>query len=270
MVTNKPKLLASVDRALSVIEYLADAGTKGSALHSLAEALQINKATAHNTLATLRERGWVEQDVVSGYYRLGEGVRPIASYFNEAWSVADIIHPALVAISNSFNELVHLGRLRGNRVVYVDKVEPDRSIRVVSRIGKEVTAVSTALGRAIIGEYPDRNDRIDWLFSDPILNEADPETLVSLRKSLLDNFDLLDQHGWTQEIGENENGIACVAVPIRAQEDVKLAVSVSTPIERMPEERRPLIARGIATEISKLPPSVGITVDTRLLQAPQN
>ncbi|TWS23156.1 hypothetical protein FK530_24505 [Tsukamurella conjunctivitidis] len=176
-----------------------------------------------------------------------------------------MIRPALQAVSSEFNELVHLARLSGFSVVYVDKVEPDRPIRVVSRVGKEVPAVRTALGRSFIGSMPNREELLPWFFSDPAVRDLDPQTLEELHTSVRENFTLLDTRGWTQENGENEKGISCVAVPLSVDGQIQLAISVSTPTERMPAERREAIVMGIAEAIEALPDSARVSVASRPL-----
>src|SRR5699024_9807034 len=123
--------VTSIDRALSVLETLADAGARGMPLAELATTLGENKATVHRTLAALKHRGFVDQ-AIGGSYVLG------------------IAATALAARCEASDELAHVGGLRGTRVVYLDKVEPDRAVRVWSSIGRGVPALTTALGRSLL------------------------------------------------------------------------------------------------------------------------
>lgn len=251
MATNKP--LSSVGRALTIIEYLAGSPIDGVALATLSKDLGINKATAHSTLATLRVHNWVEQVPETGFYRLGEGIQAISNYKTAHQRLAESLHPALVAISHRFNELVHLGALKGQHIVYLDKVEPDRPIRVVSRIGRQASAVRTSLGRALIGSLPHREELLPWYMADPDLESLSPKAKTDLERATRENFDRLDTLGWTQEVGEFEEGIACVAIPLTVNGRIDVALSISTPVERMGADQRSLFARGMAEEIAKLP-----------------
>lgn len=260
--------MSSVDRALTIVEYLATSPSSGVALSQIAGDLNINKATAHNTLSTLRARHWVEQDAANSYYRLGEGIRPIANYRTSNQRIIDMLHPALTAISQQFNELVHLGTLVGKEVIYLDKIEPDRPIRVVSRIGKTASAVRTGLGRAIIAAQPNRLEALKWFMTEPKLLELSAKTTQEISESVHANFARFDSLGWTQEVEENEPGIACVAVPITIDGRTNVAISITTPIERSPESRRPLYAHGIAAEIAQLPPMLRVSTPPQLSTAP--
>lgn len=252
-----PKPLGSVSRAITIVTYLAGKDS-GVPLGVIARDLNINKATVYNTLATLREHNWVEQDADTGNYALGDGISPIARYQTSTMRVVNFLRPHLATIGATFNELVHLGQLIDTDVIYLDKVEPSRSIRVVSQIGKRTTAVTTSLGRALIGSLPHRERQLDWYMTTPAVVSLSSAHQEALRESVLANFDHLDEHGWTQEIEENEPGIACVAVPLVSKNGTHLAISISAPAERMTPDYREKLALGIRRELDRLDPSDGI------------
>lgn len=255
-----PKILGSVSRALEIVEYLTNVDRNGVSLATIAQALSINKATAYTTLYTLRIHGWVEQVEESSNYRLGRGIPKVSPNPTTNGTVVEMIHPTLVAISQKFNELVHLGRFTGIRVRYLDKVEPDQAIRVVSRIGDVAPAVRTGLGRALLGAQPRREERLEHYFADPIIANQPAGVIEELHVKVQENFELLDHHGWVQEIGENQPGICCVAVPLFYEGKPEYAISITTPYDRMPQPRRPELAEGIINEVTNLPSGSPFTV----------
>lgn len=65
----------SVDRAVSVLEFLAQRGEAG--VSEVAAEIDVHKSTAFRLLGALEARGLVEQTAERGKYRLGFGiVRP--------------------------------------------------------------------------------------------------------------------------------------------------------------------------------------------------
>ncbi|MBE6483546.1 MAG: hypothetical protein E7Z96_02015 [Actinomycetaceae bacterium] len=66
-------------------------------------------------------------------------------------------------------------------------------------------------------------------------------------------------------MGEFKDGIACVAIPITINDSTDIAISISSPIERMSEKQQPIFARGMAEEIAKLPASVDVSVPVALI-----
>lgn len=257
------RVIESVDRALRIVEYLATSTPAGVPLAQLAADMNLNKATAHHTLSTLKSRAWVEQDPDTGAYRLGEGVSPITEYFTSAERLSTLLHPVLIAIMNSCNELVHMGTLVERDIRYLDKVEPNRAIRVVSYIGRETPAAVTALGRALIAARTEemgseRHEVARWYTGRVNSAAADATEHQHIQERLEHYMDFYTSHGYTEEIGENEPGIACVAVPLFISGKARAAISVTAPIERMDDARRLRIAHTIAREASALGAAVSI------------
>lgn len=216
----------AVDRALLVLQALAPAGPRGLALADLAAGLGLNKTTVHRTLAALRFRGFVVQDPATGSYALGAAaVRLGEDYLGEE-NLPALLHPALVAVSAAVDELVHLGVLSGSQVVYLDKVEPERSVRVWSAVGRRVPAVTTALGRALLAFRGTERSALGSYLGDGVDTAQVWGALVAAR-----------ERGFATEVEENEPGISCVAVPLLRSGVAVAAVSITAPAERMTPER---------------------------------
>lgn len=257
---SQPKPVNAVARATRILEFLAQGGANGSSLATIARSLDLNKTTVYNTLATLRTVGWVEQDGETGNYRLGDGVAPLARHHAYWDSVSETLHPVLDTVSAQYNELAHLGRLTGRQITYLDKVEPDRPIRVVSKIGAHAPAVRTALGRALIASSERARENVEWYVELAEGLGLSDQELVDLRSSVDSNIQNYLARGWTSEVGENEEGISCVAVPLRIDDGRAIAISVTAPSERLSRSRMEEIATGIGQAVQNLPSSSGVTL----------
>ncbi len=124
----------SVDRALRVIETLGESGS-GYTLEELSAATAIPKSTLHRTLAALKARGFAAQPRAGGPYTLGPQLLAVAFGFHERLDVRGLIHPLLVRARDQFGETVHMGMLDGADVVYLDKVESLKPLKMTSVIG---------------------------------------------------------------------------------------------------------------------------------------
>ena len=89
----------------------------------------------------LRHRGFVEQDQ-NGNYRLGPSLLAIADSHLRDESLRSLIHDALAALCAKAGETCHLGVLSGEQVVYIDKVEPQRAIRIWSLCADALAALA--------------------------------------------------------------------------------------------------------------------------------
>lgn len=209
-----PAPVEAIDRALVLLSTLAESDPSGSSLMALCRDVGMNKSTAYRALTTMRARGFVTQEV-DGSYRIGPAAIALGARFFGPDSLAQLLHPALLVLSRELDELVHLGILNGDRVVYVDKVEPDKAIRVWSQIGHSVPAATTSLGRAILAFKPGDADHLDAFTADG----SKAKLAAALRRT--------QRYGYATEIEENEPGIACLGVPILADGAAICALSIT-------------------------------------------
>src|SRR6185312_385361 len=238
MVSRSP--LGSVDKALRALQRLGETGADGSALSRLAGELGLNKASLHRTLSALRHRGFVEQDS-GGNYRLGTAILALADSYLRDESLRRIFHEGLSELCTRINETCHLGVLLGEQIMYIDKVEPQRAIRIWSEIGWRNPAVCTALGRAMLCQKFIDFESFAARFPSPIVKRT-----ASTRSSLHAVWQELMEarkRGFAMEVEENEPGVTCIATALLRGTDVIAAISVTTPAERMDEKRAVLVTR---------------------------
>ncbi|MCL1868916.1 MAG: helix-turn-helix domain-containing protein [Promicromonosporaceae bacterium] len=218
--------IASVDKALLALEALARTGATGAQLADLAADVGVHKTTLHRTLSALRYRGYAEQ-TPDGSYRLGAAALVLGGTYLSEENLPALLHPALAALSAQVDELVHLGALAGREIVYLDKVEPQRAVRVWSAVGRHQPAARTALGRAWLAAEEAAGDVLDDTALARIAGQdADP---AALRRAL----DAAHARGYAEEDEESEPGIACVAVAVVRAGRPVAAVSITAPAERL-------------------------------------
>ncbi|MEP7765322.1 IclR family transcriptional regulator [Sanguibacter sp. 25GB23B1] len=245
----------SVDKALLALQHLSTAGRAGLPLNQLAQSLGLNKTSLHRTLAALRYRGFVDQDPETGSYVLGAAASALSSAFFADENLPGLLHSAVVALSTEADELVHLGVLSGAEVLYVDKVEPARSVRVWSAVGRRQPAATTALGRAILSHRE--------------LDPASVELYAGTRlpaERLAGILAAAREHGYATENEENEEGISCLAVPLLRDRVPVAAMSITAPSDRMTLARHRELVTAIARTVpDHLPAGIRLpsTLETR-------
>ena len=240
-----PAPIEAIDRALMLLISLSEAGPDGVPLANLGRDLGLNKSTAYRALSTMRARGFVTQDT-DGSYRLGPAAIGLgADYFGPA-SLTQLLHPALIVLAREVDELVHLGILNGDRVIYVDKVEPDKAIRVWSQVGRNASAATTSLGRAILAYRPIPDDHLDAY--------APSEAAAA---QLRDAVAAARERGYATEIEENEPGIACLGVPLLSNGGAIAALSGTMLASHVDDQRLAEVAARIAELVPpRLPENV--------------
>lgn len=231
-----PAPIEAIDRAMLLLSALGEAGHEGRSLADLSRTLGMNKSTAYRALMTMLRRDFVTQ-TAHGTYTIGPAAALLSVSYFATDSIVAMMRPALIDLSSTLGELVHLGTLNGARVMYVDKIEPERHIRVWSQIGRSMPAATTAMGRATLAfmEIPD--DQFD-IFATRSVTATRLRTLVRNATA----------KGYATELEENEPGVACIGVPILAGGTPRAAFSVSVISTSLTDARKNEILDAI-TEI---------------------
>lgn len=234
--------ISSVDKALRILEHLAQVDAAGVSLGDLSRELEINKASLHHALTTMRLRGWVEQDE-DGRYLLGPTTGLLSQWWQAPTRLVNELHPVLMAITNQSRELSNLGRLSELSIVYLDKVEPARPIRVWSEVGSTSPAVSTAIGRAILGARGVSDDGLEpWL-------RATPNAGPGFRTRVVRELERVRRNGYSTERDDSERGISCVGVPLDLMGSTAAAISLTMPSTRFSRTRAAELAALVHQQI---------------------
>ncbi|MFK5634866.1 MULTISPECIES: IclR family transcriptional regulator [unclassified Ornithinimicrobium] len=236
----RPRGVQSVDRALDVLEVLADhRGTLG--VTEVARAAGLPPGTAHRLLVALAQRGWVRQDPGRRY-----GVGPAAMRLGDAAyrELAAVAAPALRAAVEATGETANLAVLEGDQMVYVAQSPSPHTLRIFAEVGRRVPLHSTAVGKvALAGLDP---DRAGSLLAGRERVARTPHTLTD-PEDLRRELEVVRGQGFALDDEEQELGVRCVAVPVDVP-GVRLALSVSGPTERMTRE----VARAVVPALRRI------------------
>lgn len=218
----------SLMRGLRLLELLA-AGDENT-VTGLAKAAELDKSTALRLLATLRFAGYVRQTPHQRYALTGHVLRLAQSYADQL-DLRSVAHPHLVRLRDAVDETVHLAVIEEDQVVYIDKLDAKRSLRLASGIGHAEPIETTSLGRAILSRLPaaDRDALLDRL------ERARRAAGVPFdRAGLLEKVDEAARRGFALDLEDNQEHVTCVGAPILGVGGRPVgAVSCSGPASRM-------------------------------------
>ncbi|SCE99227.1 DNA-binding transcriptional regulator, IclR family [Micromonospora viridifaciens] len=242
---------ASLRRALSILVRLGeDEEGLGRTLTQLCNDLDMNKSTVLRLLRPLIDARFV-QATPNGSYRLGWRNAQLGQTYLATTDLHRDMRDVLVDLGEKTGETVHLVTPDFPNVVYVDKVDSPRSVRMASRIGSAQPAYCTSVGKAMLAYSPD--DAVK-LVVDHGLRRRTPRTITTAA-DLQVELARVRELGYAVDDVENEDGVRCVAAPIFGTAGTAVsAISVSAPEERLPAEAVPDIAPHVmaaAAEISR-------------------
>jgi DNA-binding IclR family transcriptional regulator len=133
--------------------------------------------------------------------------------------------------NEELGETVQLGILDDLDVVYIDKVEGNRPLRLISSIGSRLPAYVTGIGKALLAGLDD--SVLDSRFAGTKLEEYTSRTIPT-GDALIKVLHEVRKQGYAIDDGEYTLGVFCVAVPIRdGAGSVVAAMSCSVPKARI-------------------------------------
>ena len=223
------KTTRTLERGLVILETLAGVDGGRLSLTEIAEAVELDKATATRLLHTLVECGFVVKDD-ERRYAVSSKLQHLAARVRSDQDLVSIARPHLEELRERTDETVHLGKLVGDRVVYIDKLETTRSIRLVSAVGQTMPLHCTGLGKAILSALP-KEDADDLMLSLD-LTPRQPRSIRTVDALRLE-IETTRARGYAVDDRENEENVVCVAAPVLVRGTVLGALSLSGPAFRI-------------------------------------
>lgn len=199
-----------LEKGLKLLEELAQSAEGKTALE-LADLLGIHKTSVYRYINTLLEMGYIRTDG-NGVYHLGNKILELGSHMLRRMPLRETAHPFLVKLSAETQKTVHLCVLDGPDVVYIDKVESQRSLPIISRIGSRAPAYCTGVGKALLSSLPS-DQVVEILRKTPLVKRT--ETTITDPVQLLEELKQTRDRGYAVDNCEHEEGIKCFAAMIK-------------------------------------------------------
>lgn len=204
------EIVQSVDRSLSILEVLSDY-ENGLGITELSEKVNLHKSTVHRLLATLIYKGYVEQNQDTNRYQLTLKLFELGNKKLEKLNIVTVSRPFLQELMEKTNEVIHLVIRDGVEIVYVAKVEPQKTIRMYSRIGKRIPIYCTSVGKSMLSYMSDAE--VEDIWRNSTIKKFTEHTIVDF-KEFKEHLQLVKERGYAIDEQENEIGIRCIGASI--------------------------------------------------------
>ncbi|MBD0841204.1 MULTISPECIES: IclR family transcriptional regulator [unclassified Streptomyces] len=241
--------MQSVDRAISVMEILAQRGEAG--VSEVAGEIEVHKSTAFRLLGALEARGLVEQAGERGKYRLGFGIVRLAGAVTGRIDITQQGRPVCERLAEEIGETVNIAVMQEHYAINLYQVRGPGAITAHNWVGQLTPLHATSSGKILLAHLP-ATERATVL-SDAGMKKVTPRTITAKTK-LEKNLAEARERGYAFTLEEFELGLHAMAAPVRDRDgEVVAALSASGPSYRFTEERlhelAPVLTKG-AQEIS--------------------
>ncbi len=222
----------TLQRGLNVLELLSE-HPDGLELHEIANTLSMPKSSAHNLMQTLLSMRYVRL-TPSAQYQLTLKTFEVGAAVVQGTDINQVVRQYMMKAFNECNETMHCGVLAGRKVLYIDKIESTRSIRMASHVGIQMPLHATAMGKAFLAAMPEEDAR--RLLMRETLEQLTPHTITDVDALMLQLREIRER-GWALEDEENTESVCCVGVAVLDRDGKPAyALSISAPSFRMNEE----------------------------------
>ncbi len=227
-------IIQAVSHALDLLEQFHD-DVDEMGVTELSKRLKLHKNNVFRLLATLESRGYIEQNRTTENYRLGLKSLELGQTFIKQMGLLRQAKPVLDQLVKECNETSYVAIFKEGYIVYLDVVETDLTVRVVSRVGSRLPAYCTAAGKIHMAFMAE--EEIDQLLPSRELKPYTPHTYTD-REVLKADLKKIAEAGYAIDNEELDPGVRCVAGPIRDYtRRIIGAVSISGPSMRFSDER---------------------------------
>jgi IclR family KDG regulon transcriptional repressor len=206
-------LVQTIERMALILEILGNY-PDGLSLGELSDKVELPKGTAHRLLTSMAYFDFIRQDHASKHYHLGFKLAELGNILLSHIDLRKEARPYLISLSEEVQETVHLVILDQDKALYIDKVDLHSrlGLQMVSRLGSRIPLHCSAVGKVLLAYMPEtaaetiiRNGNLDRLTGNTI---TDPTELKRHLKTIREK-------GYAIDDEENEEGVRCIAAPIR-------------------------------------------------------
>ncbi|KDP92283.1 MULTISPECIES: IclR family transcriptional regulator [Clavibacter] len=238
----------SAERTLALLERLA-ASSEPVSVVELHRASGYPRSSLHQLLHTMAASGWIEMLQDGTHVSIGSRALVVGTAYLDRDRALPHALAALERIRDETGYTAHYARREGDRVLYLATRETTESRRATSRVGRQLPAHATSLGKALLAELS-AEERREALGSGP-LAALTPQTVTD--PAALDaQLDVAHERGYAHEREENLAGVSCVAVSVGYRIPATDAISCSMPIDRATPKEAERVARIIGAHADRL------------------
>lgn len=232
-----PTRIRSVSRAATVLRQVAR-HPEGIGPTAVAAASGLAVPTTHHLLSTLCAEGLVARTAQRRYV-LGPGIAVLAEAYARADVVPSWLMRPLRTLALSCGETAYVSAWRGEEIHVLASVEGGRAVRVASaERGPYRCPHARATGKLLLAFAPPERrrsvlgDRLEAVTARTIVDRGELEAELAAIRS----------RGWSDDVEEFLDGVACVAAPALLEETVVATYTIAVPAHDIDRRRPDLLA----------------------------
>ncbi|MDR1421100.1 MAG: IclR family transcriptional regulator [Treponema sp.] len=225
----------SLGKALHILEGLSKIETPAR-LQDIAKSLKMPQSTLLRFLGTFIDFGYVGQDPSTSCYYLTMKLAELGLRARNSFPFQSSLTKYVKQAAAFSNESASLCIEQNMQMVYIATEEgPNHMLQTLRRIGHVAPMHATGVGKLHLLNYSDdKLMEFKRICGFPKFTKHTITSLSALKKELAS----VRKSGYAMDNEECEDGVQCIAVPVRNFENQVVAgISVSAPVIRLDEKK---------------------------------
>lgn len=213
----------SAGRALEIFELLAK-NKNGLSVADISKKLNIPQSSTSNLVKTLHDSGYLTRDETKKYV-LGVRLIQLGSVAMESLDIGVVAKPILQDLVEKVQETVFLAIRAQNEVVYILKIDSNRSVNTTAQPGYHRPLYNTGLGKAFLSSMSpkERNEILSNVKLMPVTSYT-----ITNKATLMEQLEQFSRQGYAIDDEESEYGLYCIATTVSTvDENIEAAISIS-------------------------------------------
>ncbi|WP_066799717.1 IclR family transcriptional regulator [Sphingomonas soli] len=251
--------IQSLQRAIEILDLLAESGSRGARLSDLAAATGLGKSTVHRMLGELMRGGMLDQDPATKYYRVGSKLIRLGERASRGRQLGDLAQPALRRIAEQTGDTAYLSVRVGNKFVCMGREVGGYPVKVLSLEVGEQRPLGLGAGSLALLAMLDPRERDAIIAANAAEMPDNPALAVDeMNRCVSEALKL----GYARTEGRVVTGIAAIAVPVfDASGTVAGSLSLQAISSRLSSARTPELVALLAREALSLSREMGAPAD---------
>ncbi len=200
----------SADRALWLLELVADGPPEGLTLGPAAKQLGVSKSTAFALLKTLLARGYVREVLPGPRYQLGLSLLRLGDLVSRQLPLGDLCHPLLLELAEVTGLTSRAAVAEGGYPVFIERVDGPGLVRFHTLLGHREAPHASAAGKAVMAALDEA--RVRAICAEAGMARHSRNTITDVEGLLVD-LERTRDRGYAIDDEEDADGVFCVGAP---------------------------------------------------------
>lgn len=233
--TKEKKTIASVIKAIEVIEYIAYS-EKEVGVTEISNGLNYGVSATYHLLNTLKECNIIVQNDRTKKYSLGLKLWQIGMLAYGQNHISVTLKPYLKKLKDLTGETVNLTIMDNHEIVYIAQEESDKLVKMFTTTGATAPLHCTAGGKVLLA-YKTEDIR-NSILEEIELTKYTENTIVN-KEDLIKEIKEIKKNGYGFDNEERELGVSCIGAPVFDMNNEAIAcITISGPTARFTEENK--------------------------------